>query len=379
MGAGQGRITRRGLLAGAAAVGATALVGSRGSAGASSSFIPQHLSWVWQFQRDGSKEEIRDLLAAHGLGILLKTHDGTNWMSRFDRAPDAVTGPDQVRDLVRFFESAGVPFHAWCVVKGVEAVREAEMAAEVIAAGARSMYVDLEAAEGELFWQATPHEAVVYGHEFRRRQPNAWVSIAPDARPWQVARVPMKEFADMANEVAPQAYWRIFDSPTNHRMLRERGFSIDDRGVTPELIIDVTERTFSPYRLPIRPIGEGAASGYEWRRFIAHSYSRGMDAVSVWRHGVSSPEVWPVLREMAPQPILRTVQLKEQQHLAELNAYSLRNSLPEGRDSIQTLAPALQYSARGTRESVPEGVLAQEGPSRPRRLFWDIGNLRHFR
>ncbi|MFN8639870.1 MAG: hypothetical protein U0360_10555 [Dehalococcoidia bacterium] len=28
---------------------------------------------------------IRDVLAAHGLGVILKTHDGTDWMSKWDK------------------------------------------------------------------------------------------------------------------------------------------------------------------------------------------------------------------------------------------------------------------------------------------------------
>ncbi|MDA0302211.1 MAG: hypothetical protein O2822_06765 [Chloroflexi bacterium] len=41
-----------------------------------------HLAWVWQFNQDGEPERIRDILAAHGLGIALKTHDGLEWMAK---------------------------------------------------------------------------------------------------------------------------------------------------------------------------------------------------------------------------------------------------------------------------------------------------------
>jgi hypothetical protein len=419
---GQGHITRRTFLqtaaTGAAAVGALAVLGhSPASAQVqpATGLIAQHLSWVWEFQRDGSKEEIRDVLAAHGLGILLKTHDGTNWMSRFDKAPDAVTGPEQVRNLVRFFEAGGVPCHAWCVLKGLEPVHEAQMAAEVIAAGVRSIYLDLEPSDGGYYWQGTPNDAAIFGREFRRLQPTAYVSLAPDARPWQAAQIPMAQFVPMANEIAPQAYWRTFNSPANYRLLTQHGFHVGEHGVTPELIVDVTDRTFRGYGLPIRPIGQGAASGHEWERFVGHSYYRGMDAVSVWRHGVSNPEVWPVLKHMAPRQLLEVAALKEQRNQlavaappqpapepapvshqepapveqraaqrqepapteqSEAHAAAVREAdqTPEEQQRTIRLASRFQF-----RTQPLEVASAAEEPSRVRRLFWDLNNLRGLR
>ena len=52
-----------------------------------------HLAWVWQFSQDGSKEEMRGVLAEHGLGVALKTHDGTDWMARYDPSRTPLTAP----------------------------------------------------------------------------------------------------------------------------------------------------------------------------------------------------------------------------------------------------------------------------------------------
>ena len=41
----------------------------------------RHLSWVWHFPVDGSKEAIADKLVASNMGVILKSHDGTDWMS----------------------------------------------------------------------------------------------------------------------------------------------------------------------------------------------------------------------------------------------------------------------------------------------------------
>ncbi|MGE3857884.1 MAG: hypothetical protein AB7G21_13085, partial [Dehalococcoidia bacterium] len=88
-----------------------------------------HLIWVWQFNQDGEPERIRETLRAHGLGVALKTHDGTDWMAKYDTSRNAVSGAQQIARLADFFEAGGVPFHAWCVVHGTNPTREADMAA----------------------------------------------------------------------------------------------------------------------------------------------------------------------------------------------------------------------------------------------------------
>src|SRR5688572_30829237 len=94
-----------------------------------------HLAWVWQFNEDGERAQVRSVLAQNKMGILLKTHDGTNWLGRWDRSEGAIRGALDVQSSAAYFESAGVPFHAWCVIKGLEPIREAEMCAEVLSHG----------------------------------------------------------------------------------------------------------------------------------------------------------------------------------------------------------------------------------------------------
>ena len=88
--------SRRALLGGtlATAAGALLLRGQARSAGAAGAL--RHLVWVWQFSSDGEPNVIGGRLRDLGLGILLKTHDGTTWMSQYDRSVYAVSGPTQV-------------------------------------------------------------------------------------------------------------------------------------------------------------------------------------------------------------------------------------------------------------------------------------------
>jgi cell division septation protein DedD len=204
--------------------------------------------------------------------------------------------------MAAFFEDAGIPFHAWCVVKGQDPMREAAVCNEVLNSGARSMTFDLEPSDGGSYWQGDSQSALAFGQELRRLQPNARLGVAPDARPWQIPAVPLAEFASFCDEILPQTYWMTFNSPTNRRYMAERGYQVGPEGVTPELILDVISDALKPYGRPVRPIGQGAANGEDWQRFVRHAYSLQMDSVSVWRYGTTHDEVWPTLRGMVPEP-----------------------------------------------------------------------------
>ncbi len=267
----------------------------------------RYLSWVWQFSRDGPAAEIAAQLAEARMGVLVKTRDGTDWMAVYDTSPDAVTGPERVRALADLFEGQGVPFHAWAVVKGLDPQREAEMAAQVLAAGARSIYLDLEPFAG--FWQGTPEAALAFGQELRRLQPDAVVITAVDPRPFLEVKAPIAEFASFSNALAPLVYWDTFDSPENREKFSASGFPVGPEGVTPEFLLDVSATLLGPYGLPLRPVGQGSSSDMAaWASFLDHGAQLGIMDASVWRHGVTKAEVWPLLRERTPSGLAYVVQ-----------------------------------------------------------------------
>jgi hypothetical protein len=301
------RITRRTLIKGTAGAAALAGLGWTGlqpqSAARASAAQPRASAWVWQFagDADGSAEAIRNNLAGRGIAVIVKTHDGTSWMKRWDKTAESVGGPQDVARLAQFFHDAGIPFHAWCVITGLDPIGEAQMAAQVLAAGAESLYLDLEPREANTFWQGTPQSALAYGQALRQQQPHASVILAPDMRPWQARAVPTAELAPFCSGIAPQAYWRRYNSPANYRLLRDHSFQVDGQ-TTPELFIEVSQRTFAGYGLPVHPIGEADASPDEVRRFIDTAAAYGMGHVSVWRYGVAQAGVWDVLTQPPPPP-----------------------------------------------------------------------------
>lgn len=265
-----------------------------------------HIVWVWQFEIDGARELIRARLAEHGLGIALKTHDGVKWMSEHDANPWAVSGPDRVAELAEFFESGGVPFHAWCVVKGHDPVREAQMAAQVTAAGVRSIFLDLEAHVG--FWDGNSLDAIVFGAELRRLAPDAFVSTSIDPRPWQIDLIPIDEFAAFSDELSPQVYWSLFSNQTHLDLYAQEGLVPTSGGIDGAFILAAAMTRLQRYGLPIHPIGDGPMPiSAGWPSLVEGARIVGAESISTFRFGNSDPSVFGLLRDTEPRPASYTV------------------------------------------------------------------------
>ena len=303
------RVTRRQLLVRVGAAAAALAVGhglrspqlaEAQGFGAGLTFGAHHLAWQWLFQEDGTPEDIRVKLAPHRMGLVVKTHDATQWMARYDNSPFAVTGVDQIARLSAFFEEGGVPFHAWCVVRGLDPLAEADMAAQVLASGVRSLVLDLEPHPG--FWLATPREAVLFGDSLRQRFPNATIVTSIDPRPWQLREIPLAEFAAFSNALAPQLYWDEFNSPENWSRFAAEGYVPGPAGITPRFLVDTAVAELEQYGLPVYPIGQGSAAGTDtWPAFLDQAFRQDAEAVSVWRYGVTEDAVWELLGNNPPR------------------------------------------------------------------------------
>ncbi len=294
------RFSRRQVMGAAAALGAGALF-LRGGARPADAAVNHHLMWVWQFSTDGEPNVLGAKLRDHGLGIILKTHDGLTWMSEYDTSKYAISGPAQLQVVAKYFEDAGVPFHVWCVLHGVDPIKEAQMAAATVLSGARSIFLDVEPHSG--FWRGTPLQATQFGQEFRRLAPNAKVVLSIDPRPWMVPRLPMKEFVAFSDAIAPQEYWRTFDTQANYDRFRESNLPVQGN-ITPEFLMAVSYATLSQYGKPIIHTGQGDTQNWpEWMRYINQAYAAGSDFVTVWRYGVTPDDIFKTLRDIpAKQP-----------------------------------------------------------------------------
>jgi LysM repeat protein len=172
----------------------------------------------------------------------------------------------------------------------------------VLKAGARSLIIDLE--PGNSFWVGPGSDALAYGKELKRLAPNSKISLSIDARPWQMTKLPIKEFASFSDEILPQSYWRTFNTQANYEKFAQAGYPVPPEGVTPEFLITVTNKVLAPLGLPIRHVGQGATTDpTEFRRFMNVAQAGGSDSVSVWRYGVTAKEVFTTLRDLPPRRV----------------------------------------------------------------------------
>ncbi len=307
-------VTRRRFLAGSAAtLGAAAVTMAaqcdsalvRKIAQSRIASTPHHIVFSWQFANDGAPSQIAEVLAPNQLGVAVKTHDGVEWMSKWDSTPWAVSGPGQVSALADYFEQRNVPFHAWSVVTGEDPLREAAMAAQVLASGARSLVLDLEGSSG--FWVGSPDDATAFCQELRRLSPYARVDITIDPRPWRIFRVPMDRFIPHIDGIWPQLYWDTFNNQANIDAYRYSGYFPGTHGVTPEFLLDSAYRLLTGYEREIIPVGQGnTADPLTWPRFRQRAWVLGWGKVGVWRYGVTRLSTLQYLGEnpagVAPAP-----------------------------------------------------------------------------
>jgi LysM repeat protein len=299
------KLTRRQLIGGAVAagLGANALLASRPAPAKAAPDGNYHLVWVWQFSTDAEPNSIAVRMRDQGLGIILKTHDGVEWMSEYDTSKYAVSGHPQVQTLTQYFEGAGVPFHAWCVLHGTDPIQEARLAAAVLLSGARSIFLDVEPHAG--FWSGTPADATAFGQELRRLVPDGEVVLSIDARPWLRDAIPLQQFLPFINAIAPQHYWRTFDTQANYDKYRQAGFPAPVEGITPEFLLATTLAVYGEFGLPIHHTGQGATDDpNEWNRFMDAAYALDADFLSVWRYGVTDDSILDIVASKPPrQPL----------------------------------------------------------------------------
>jgi hypothetical protein len=294
------RLSRRRLLTGALAFTAADLLLRRARPAVAEPGDERHLVWLWQFSSDGAPDVVGARLRDAGLGIVLKTHDGVEWMSRYDESPYAVSGPEQVALLAAYYEAAAVPFHAWAAVQGVEPQTEARMAAEVLTAGARSLYLDVDVEFDS--WRGTRAAATAFARELRRLAPDGRVVLTVDSRPWQLRRLPLAELAGHGSAIALKLFSRIYDTADDRAGFLEEGFSVPREGVLPELLLAAAEPYVGSLGLPVGYVGQADLAPAETARFLDLAVKAGSPAVSLWRAGLATDATFSLLRDRPPVP-----------------------------------------------------------------------------
>ena len=246
---------------------------------------------VWQFNQDYPGANARDSQLPVNT-IYIKTHDGINWMSKWDTNPAAISGPDRLRQVVDYYRSHGIDVVAWFVPKGGEIEAQVAMANAVIDTGVRGLYADIEPYPGfcdlDCWWLSQTFWARV-----RAERPNASLGVIYDPRPWWWTPSGINGWISQADVALPMCYWDVFvDQPPWNNPAGCVTFAHSDL----------------PFLGPTRPIQyipmvQGDSTPEKLLASVQAAQSVGATSVSIWRRGVMTGETWDALRTVvAPRP-----------------------------------------------------------------------------
>ena len=273
---GRGDVRRLILLAFIAALG---VLGTQQAARADSADIRVE-AVIWQFGRDYPGADPNDVNLPVKT-VYIKTHDGTDWMSKYDSNPNAVSGPDALRKLIQDYSYQGVDVVAWFVPYGTDIEGQLQRAREVIDTGVKGLIADVEPYSGfcnancgmlaEQFWKP-----------LRAQRPNANLGVTYDPRTGALGKGAISAWLSVADMAAPECYWETF-----------AGQGVWGGPGTCLLQAHADLEAMTPGRnVEFAPMLQGATSGASMRVALDTALYLGAERVSLWRRGVVPAEVW---------------------------------------------------------------------------------------
>lgn len=221
--------------------------------------LERPLIWLWNTKASSTTgiaersfnsmaDTVRNRLGFRGVKV--KVLDGTRWQGVFGQGGQPGTdfprldGLGSLQQWIQAFDRVGLEFHATSVAWGGHDTwqQEAQLAGDVLAAGARSFTWDVEPPtfgyrtraeidaalrsgdfSRSLYWRdATWSNAARLVGVVRDRHPDACLAIAPPAQnhaidatgPGSASRVPLRTFLGAGIDgVCPQIYWTDFRIP----------------------------------------------------------------------------------------------------------------------------------------------------------------------
>ncbi len=246
---------------------------------------------IWQFSRDYPGAEPTDSFLPIQT-VYIKTHDGTDWMSTYDSSPAAVSGPDQLRNLISIYRSQGIDVVAWFVPVGLDVETQVRMAEQVVDTGVTALYADVEPFAGFCYLDCDFLAQNVWWRVHNER-PNARLGVMYDPRPQWVGPSAVPKWLAVAQDALPSCYWETFSGQVPWG---------DPAGCITQAHSDLAQLA------PVRPISyvpmlQGDTTADRFRQGLDAAFSVGSPRVSVWRRGVVPAEVWDAIRNYTP-PVL---------------------------------------------------------------------------
>lgn len=264
------------------AVGSLALLPSGNSSGQQQTIAVD--PYVWQFSEDYPGAEQND--AALPISrVLLKTHDGSDWMATYDDHVLAIDGPARLKQIVDMYDAQGVEVVAWFVPKGTNVQQQLTIAKQVIdTPGIKALYADVEPYAGF----CTPNCEFLadnFWAELREDRPNARLGVIYDPRdPWAGLSHAGKWLKN-ADVALPMCYWESFFG---------QGAWAEPDGCLIQGYYRLLDMV-GDKEIDYEPSLQGDASPARFTKALDAALNLGSERVTVWRRGTIKSETWDAI------------------------------------------------------------------------------------
>ncbi len=206
----------------------------------------RRLLWV-HWEGDAVAESSIESLAANikqatpnVAGIVLKTSNGSAWQGQHDtKAAMAVNGRHDIQEWVDKLAAVGLETHLWCVVRGNDIAREAELVVQAChVTGVKSMLLDVEGGQDYFGGKSALDARNLITRIRSGIQPDFHLGLNFDARGGHPANIHIQEWLPYVQSLHPMVYhWE---------------FGAGEHG--PEAYLNDAFGTLVRYGLPIIPM-----------------------------------------------------------------------------------------------------------------------------
>lgn len=243
--------------------------------------------FVWQLNKDYSEDTPSDTSLPISR-VLIKTHDGTDWMSTYDEHPNAISGPQALKSMKNVYTAQGIEVVAWFVPKTTDVDKQLEMAKAVIDTGVTALYADVEPFAGFCYPDCA-YLADTFWKQLRQQRPNATLGVIYDPREQWIEPEAAAKWLKNADVALPMCYWESYYGKgpwadpagcviQGYYSLRSMA-NIDDMHYEPALQGDATPARFT--------------------KALDAALDLGSERVAVWRRATVLPETWDAIANYA--------------------------------------------------------------------------------
>lgn len=249
-------------------------------------------------------------------GVAVKSSNGAAWQGDLgDKPTMAVTGADAIRRWVDELGAHGLETHLWCVVRGGDIPREAQLVIEACRVpGVKSMLLDVEGGAA-YFGGKTAADARNLITRIRAGiAPDFHLALNFDARGSHPASIHIQEWLPHVQSLHPMVYHWEFGGGRNG----PEGYLDDAFGVLAHYGLPIVPmlQTYPNPTDPPRPVPEEEV-------YIAgeYSFTKGAVGITLFRYGGESSaaqiragvaRIDPLRQRPAPQPTTRVFRVTAQ-------------------------------------------------------------------